>query len=200
MPVHDRVSVVETMPTPAPDPVIEVVLELLETEGYDAVQLRQVARRARVSLTTIYKRYVNRDELIATAIEQWMQDNRYAHLQAPPPEASVYEGLLQIHRTIFEPFERHPRMLQAYHRARTSPSGARLVVQGQQAVTPLIRGVLADSDPQLLSDIRLILPNVVYALLGRFADGEIPITEILSTIERTLFMLTVGAEELAAAS
>jgi AcrR family transcriptional regulator len=38
---------------PKPDRILDIVVELLETEGYDAVQLREVARRARTSLATI---------------------------------------------------------------------------------------------------------------------------------------------------
>ena len=51
---------------------------ILETEGYDAVQLREVARRARTSLATIYKRYATRDELILAALQSWMDENRYS--------------------------------------------------------------------------------------------------------------------------
>jgi AcrR family transcriptional regulator len=39
----------------AREAVVQVVVELLESEGYDAVQVRTVARRARVSLATMYK-------------------------------------------------------------------------------------------------------------------------------------------------
>lgn len=42
---------------------------MLDTGGYEAVQLREVARRARVSMATIYKRYRTRDELIVAALE-----------------------------------------------------------------------------------------------------------------------------------
>lgn len=54
------------------------MVEILETEGYDAVQLREVARRARMSLATIYKRYATRDELILAALDTWMQQSRYS--------------------------------------------------------------------------------------------------------------------------
>ena len=53
---------------PQRDRILDIVAELLETEGYDAVQLREVARRARTSLATIYKRYSTRDELILAAL------------------------------------------------------------------------------------------------------------------------------------
>src|SRR4029450_9495614 len=39
------------------DAVLDVVVDLLETEGYEAVQVRAVARRARISLTTLYQRF-----------------------------------------------------------------------------------------------------------------------------------------------
>ena len=54
------------------DAIVAVVQELLETGGYDAVQLREVARRARVSLATIYRLFPTRDELIVISLERWM--------------------------------------------------------------------------------------------------------------------------------
>ena len=60
------------------DRILDVVVDVLEHEGYDAVQLRVVARRARTSLATIYKRYPTRDDLILAALEYWMERHRYA--------------------------------------------------------------------------------------------------------------------------
>lgn len=62
------------------DPILGIVVDMLDTGGYEAVQLREVARRARVSMATIYKRYRTRDELIVAALEGWMDANRYARL------------------------------------------------------------------------------------------------------------------------
>ena len=56
---------------PTGDRLLDVVVEILETEGYDAVQLREVARRARTSLATIYKRHPTRDDLILAALFLW---------------------------------------------------------------------------------------------------------------------------------
>src|SRR3954469_11716595 len=110
------------------DRLLGVVVEMLESEGYDAVQLREVARRARTSLATIYKRFPTRDDLILAALEAWLEENRYAGVTPQPLEAgsSLYIGLMGLFRPIFEPWERHPAMLMAYFRARTSPSGQKL--------------------------------------------------------------------------
>jgi AcrR family transcriptional regulator len=177
------------------DRILDIVVELLETEGYDAVQLREVARRARTSLATIYKRYGTRDELILAALDSWMEENRYAGLTKPhDPDESLYVGLMRVLRTIFEPWERHPAMLDAYFRARTAPGGKKLIRRGFDAVVPAVMEVLADADPEFLRDMDAIVSNVAYGLLGRFAAGEIEITEILPSLDRAVHHVTARYE------
>lgn len=178
------------------DRVLDVVVDILETDGYDAVQLREVARRARTSLATIYKRFANRDELILAALECWMEENRYAGLAAQTHEVdeSLYTGLMRVLRTIFEPWERHPGMLEAYFRVRTAPGGQKLVRRGFDVVVPAAMAVLADVDPDFIEDLDTILSSLVHGLVGRFATGEIAITEILPALDRAVFRLTAGYE------
>lgn len=177
------------------DRIIEIVVDILETEGYDAVQLREVARRARTSLATIYKRFPNRDTLITAALERWMDENRFAGLsdQGPESDESVYEGLIRVFRTIFEPWERHPDMLRAYFRARSVPGGQQLVSRGLDAVIPATMAVLDGADPDLVAELPPIVSNLAYGLVARFAAGEIAITEILPTLDRALYRLTATA-------
>jgi TetR/AcrR family transcriptional regulator, cholesterol catabolism regulator len=180
------------------DPIIKIVVDLLDTEGYEAVQLREVARRARVSLATIYKRYATRDELIVAALEWWMETNRYAGLAAPAnftPGSSVYSDLMTMFRTIFEPWEQHPQMLRSYFRARSGPGGKRLIQRGLDAVLPVARAALAQLDPEFAQDLELILTGVVFGFLGRFTEGEIDVTEIVPGIERAVFRLTMAYDE-----
>jgi AcrR family transcriptional regulator len=175
------------------DRILDIVVELLETEGYEAVQLREVARRARTSLATIYKRYGTRDELILAALNSWMEENRYAGLIEPhDADESLYTGLMRVLRTIFEPWERHPAMLNAYFRARTAPGGQKLIRRGFDAVVPAAMEVLADADPEFVNDVDDIVSSVVYGLMGRFAAGEIDITDVVPSLDRTVHYLTSG--------
>jgi len=179
------------------DPIIEIVVDLLDTEGYEAVQLREVAKRARVSLATIYKRYGTRDELIVAALEWWMETNRYAGLAAPAsvmPDSSVYSNLMAMFRTIFEPWEQHPLMLRSYFRARSGPGGKRLIQRGLDAVLPVARAILGQLDSEFSQDLELILTGVVFGFLGRFTEGEIEVTDIVPGIERAVFRLTAPYE------
>ncbi|OHV06657.1 TetR family transcriptional regulator [Mycobacterium talmoniae] len=178
------------------DRILDAVVDLLETEGYDAVQLREVARRARTSLATIYKRYATRDELILAALEAWMQQHRYAKLvrHTRLPDESLYVGLMRLLRTLFEPWERHPGMLKAYFRARAARGGEKLVRRGLDAVVPAALEVLAGVDEGFIRDLDNIVSSLVYGLSGRFAAGEIAITEILPSLDRTVYWLTTGYE------
>jgi TetR/AcrR family transcriptional regulator, cholesterol catabolism regulator len=179
-----------------PDRILDIVVEILETEGYDGVQLREVARRARTSLATIYKRYATRDELILAALQTWLEENRYSGLArvSHEPGESLYVGLMRLLRTIFEPWEQHPGMLKAYFRARAAPGGQKLVRRGLDIVVPAGLEVLADVDDGFIADLDTIISSLVYGLLGRFAAGEIAITEILPSLDRTVFWLTSGYE------
>jgi AcrR family transcriptional regulator len=180
---------------PAPrDRILDIVADLLETEGYDAVQLREVARRARTSLATIYKRYSTRDELILAALQTWMDEHRYSGLihQTPPPGESVYDGMTRLLRTIFEPWEQHPAMLTAFFRARTAPGGQELFRRGLDITVPSFMRVLDGVDDEFVRDLETILSTVIYGLLGRFAAGELKITEIVPSLDRTVYWLTTG--------
>ena len=178
------------------DRLLDIVVDILESDGYDAVQLREVARRARTSLSTIYKRYPTRDALILAALECWMDENRYAALatQTPDPDESLYDGLMRVFRTIFEPWERHPDMLRAYYRARSAPGGQRLVSKGLDSVIPAVMAVLGEADPDLVEELPPIVSHLAYGMVARFAAGELAITEILPTLDRALYRLTLGYE------
>ncbi|MFE3543569.1 TetR/AcrR family transcriptional regulator [Nocardia sp. NPDC059177] len=170
--------------------IVAAVLDLLTSQGYEAVQLRAVAAHAHVSLAKIYKLFPTRDELIIAALEQWMEVNTYAEVTVPGPAESIRDSVNRMLRTVFEPWERNPRMLEAYHYARTGPGGERLDSQGLAAVLPAAEVAMRDLDPGYLHDVGLVLGNMVLALIGRFATGSLPITEILPTLERTVYRLT----------
>jgi TetR/AcrR family transcriptional regulator, cholesterol catabolism regulator len=174
----------------ARDTILAIVEDILMDQGYDGLQLREVARRARVSLSRIYKLFGTREELIVAAVERWMAENGYQGLAPPFQEQTVYEGLLQILRCIFEPWETNPRMLEAFHRARRGLGGERLEAQGARAIKPALRWVLRNADRRYVTDVEVLLLNLLYAVFGRFADGELSITDVLPTLERAVFRLS----------
>jgi hypothetical protein len=61
-------------------------------------------------------------------------------------------------------------------------------------VVPAAMEALAGADADFIRDVDTIVSSVVYGLMGRFAAGEIAITEIVPSLERTVHYLTTGYE------
>ena len=68
--------------------ITAAVLDLLRTKGPKAVNVEAVAAHAGVAKTTIYRRYRNREEMIAAALTSLTSP-------PPPPEQPTPEALLQ---------------------------------------------------------------------------------------------------------
>jgi TetR/AcrR family transcriptional regulator, cholesterol catabolism regulator len=181
------------------DAVLDVVVEILETDGYDSVRVRDVARGARVSSKSIYKMFESRDELIVTAIERWMATSIYERFTAPEVDDSLCDSTMRMLRAVFGPWEEHPRMLEAWYRTRSGAGLQRLTLQGNAAARRVGESLLEQQDPALARDLEEILSNVVLGLISRFVHGEIAVTQIMPTVERAVVRLTtpVRAERLA---
>ena len=177
------------------DAILTAAIALLESGGYEAVQVREVASRAHVSLASIYRRYKTREDLIVAALERWTAANGHAPVPAAAPGESLRDGLMRIFRHVFEPWEESPWMLEAYHKATASPAGARLSRQGAKAIVPAARHLLQDRDPEYAADVETILTNMAYAVTGRFIEGQIPVTAILPVLERAVRRLTADNSE-----
>ena len=122
-----------------PSAILAVVIEFLETRGTDGWQLREVAERLRMSLSTLYKFFPSRDELIVAAVELWMEQHAFEPIVPPAPEESVFEALNAMFHTIFEPWEQHPEMLHVYIRTGEAGARGRLLAQGRAATRPPLR-------------------------------------------------------------
>ena len=175
--------------------ILDAVVELIESEGFDGVSLRDVARLARVSLSTVYKTFSSREELLVAAVERWMYEYVYRHLDRPSEGASLYDAFLALLRGIFDPWQRHPHLLNAFLRAQLLPGGRRLYAQGAELTAPLMTGVGDHLDPDYVADVGMVVSNVVYGLLASYANGRVKISEILPSIERTLARLTEAHPE-----
>ena len=169
--------------------VVDVVLDLLTSRGYDAVVVREVSRRSGMSSKTIYKLFETREHMIVAALERWMVTNVYVKVVLPEPDESLYDVLMRFLRALFEPWEQNPRMLEAYHRAQLGLAGARLRLQGTTAARRVGQALLVD-DVELAQDLEEIMRNVSEGLISRFVHGEIDVRDIVPRLEVAAARLT----------
>jgi AcrR family transcriptional regulator len=171
------------------DQIVRTVLEIIESDGPDRVQLREVARRTHVSLSRVYAMFESRDDLIVAAMLTWMSEHAYSRLD-PIQATGAHRRLMHVLRAVFEPWERAPRMLEAFHQARTSPKGSPLIEQGRAALGPSIRLALEDASDSFVTDVETLLTNLLYAVFGRISDGEMTADEVLPMFDRLLTRFT----------
>lgn len=74
--------------------ILDVAAQMLERRGLDGLQLRDVAAEAKVSLSTVYKDFPSRDDLVVAAVEHWMVANVYRTLSPPPDTGSLADDLV----------------------------------------------------------------------------------------------------------
>jgi AcrR family transcriptional regulator len=172
--------------------ILDVVAEILGECGYDSLQLRDVAKRARVSLTTVYACFPSKDELVIAAVERWMQESVYAELPTPRLDTPLSERLTDWYRHLLAPWEQNPTMLRVFMRAVVLPGGERLTRQGTEAVGPSAERMFDGYEQDLADDVNLILTNVVFGLLSQFANGQVDMTDIVTAVERAISRLTSG--------
>lgn len=81
------------MPADATQAILDAALVEFEQHGFRRVALDDVARRAGVSRTTIYRRFANRDELVAAVVEREnvaLFDDIAGELKAAGPQSNLY--------------------------------------------------------------------------------------------------------------
>jgi AcrR family transcriptional regulator len=173
--------------------ILDVTAEMLATEGFDGLLLREVARQARVSLATIYKHFGSRDGLIIAAVERWMAAEVYRPVPEGRPDEPLADVLIRTFRHLFAPWERHPIMLAVFLRAALLPGGDRLAAQGEDFVLPMAAAHFAGYDAEFADDVSSVLTHMTHGIISRFASGTVGVGEIISLYERAVHRLTDGA-------
>jgi AcrR family transcriptional regulator len=169
---------------PASDPSTEAILDAavveFERHGFRRVALDDVARRAGVSRTTIYRRFANKDELVAAVVEREnvaLFSDIAAELKQAGPQSNYYVEAFTL--SILR-FRRH-RVLN------------RMMSDEPTLVLELARKHYGAAIGRMADALRVIFPD-------GFADriGEQAVNELADTILRyaAMALLLPGVEPL----
>jgi AcrR family transcriptional regulator len=160
---------------PRPDSTLEAILDAavveFEQHGFRRVALDDVARRARVSRTTIYRRFANKDELVSAVIEREnvrLFADIAADLKRSGPQSNYYVEAFTLSILKF----RHHRVLD---RMITDEPGLVIELAGRHYTAAIER---------MAEALRVIFP-------AGFADriGEQAVIELADTILRYAAMV-----------
>lgn len=136
-------------------------LELLETQGVDAVTTRAIAQRAEVPVATVYQFFPNRDAILQEIVTDHL-DRRDAEgaailaALAPTSLAEVAHGIFEFH---YEHLRNHPHLVNLHY-------------------TSLASGLLADPRAR-----RAEFANALHAVLlhwGLLREGTDPLVTMVA--------------------
>jgi TetR/AcrR family transcriptional regulator, cholesterol catabolism regulator len=153
--------------------VIDAAMKLAAEGGYDAVQMRDVAREAGVALGTIYRYFASKDHLLAACQVEfaWTEQRRLE--QRPTQGNTAADRVVDVLRRATHAQERQPQLTAAMITAISSPDPA---VSGcQREITAVMAAVLAepmsDIDPKLRAGVVRALSHVWFSALLGWVNG-----------------------------
>ena len=165
--------------------VIDAALDLGSKGGYDAVQMRDVARTAGVALGTIYRYFTSKDHLLAAAMVDWSSDLEQRIAQRRPRNGSPADAVVDVIRRATRPMERDPRLAAAMVQAASANEPS--VTACQQQTTDIIERVLTaamdGADPDRRARTARVLAHVWNSSVLRWANGSEAVGQIGNDLE-----------------
>jgi AcrR family transcriptional regulator len=168
--------------------ILDVTGEILCEHGEAGLQLRDVARRAKVSLSTIYAHFSSRDELLVAALVRWIDTHHYGDVPPPEPGDTLGVALTKLFRQQYRPWQTHPNMLGVVVRATLLPGGERLWIRGSQR--RVLDEYYAGYEPDIVRDVRTTLNYVALGLISAYVGGRVDAAEMFRVFERAADRLT----------
>ena len=171
--------------------VIEAAMDLAGEGGYDAVQMRDVAARAKVALGTIYRYFASKDHLLAACQVAWSDDVRQ-RLQARPAKGDTpAERVVDVVQRATRAMERSPRAAAALLTAISSPDPA--VAECQKDVSRIMGDVLQSAmdgvDPEVRTGAARALSHVWFSALLGWVNGWHAVGPVTDEMEHAAHLL-----------
>src|SRR5436309_12585491 len=167
--------------------VIEAATQLASEGGYDAVQMRDVAREADVALGTLYRYFPSKDHLLIAALAEQVSTLQRRLLQKPPRGASAADRVVDVLRRACRALEREPQLTAALVTALSSADPS--VAEAKQEVNDILASVIenaADHDALAQREgVVRVLSHVWFAALVSWVGGMAPTGQMGDDLEIT---------------
>jgi AcrR family transcriptional regulator len=174
------------------DRIVISALDLLGTEDYDRIQMKDVAERAAVSLGTVYRYFASKEHLFAAAVVAWAGELRQDLGRRPARGESNAERVELILHRAARAFQRQPQFYKAIMVLQVSTDRfaadlyAELSAEILQTLSSVITGLPAEEIDQVVE----VCGAVLDVYLRAWSLGRDPIEQVyarLSAAVMTIF-------------
>ncbi len=177
--------------------VIGAATRLAAEGGYDAVQMRDVAAEANVSLGTIYRYFSSKDHLLASAMGDWLGELESRFGQRPPRGDTAADQVIDVFERSIGAVQRQPQLMAALIRAVSSTDAgvADATIEVHARLRGLIEEPLRDFDPEIREAIITNVRSVWFTLLVLWIIGRIELSDVADEIERMVRLVVTPYEQ-----
>jgi len=166
-------------------------MELAGEGGYDAVRMREVARRAGIALGTLYRYFASKDLLLASAMAEWSGDLRTRLNQRPPAGDTAVDRVVAVMRRASRALELQPRLSEALVKSLfshdTGVAEANGVVSAN--IHSMLEPILTELEPATRDGLIDVIAQVWHSSLIGWANGRYPVKEIGVKMERAVRLI-----------
>jgi len=165
--------------------VIDAALALGHEGGYDAVQMRDVARTAGVALGTIYRYFTSKDHLLAAAMVDWVTDLEASVAGRSSRNGRGADAVVDVIRRTTGQMERDPRLASAMVHAASAPEPSVVECSNEStaSIQRALAAAMADVEPERRERIARVLAHVWNSTVLRWANGAVPVGQIGNDLE-----------------
>jgi AcrR family transcriptional regulator len=165
--------------------VVAAAVELASDGGYEVVQMRDVAARAKVALGTIYRYFESKDQMLAAALVEWTYELERRLEQRPPTGRSPEDRVVEVVRRASRAIERNQRLSSALVTAVASrdPGIGRYQGEVHEVLIRIFNNALSEVAEQRREAVVRILCNVWFAALIGWVHGWRAVASIGEELE-----------------
>jgi AcrR family transcriptional regulator len=147
--------------------IIDAARGLLEERDYEQIQVRDVANAASFAVGTVYRYFSSKDHLYAAVLQSW--GSRFGDVSRSPDGSDPLQRLEVRMRKVLESFEKRPQFFRVLMLllGSTDPNAIALLGQFRESIQDLVRGDLAELDPEGAADDAVLIWAVLSNLLTR---------------------------------
>lgn len=171
--------------------VIAVAMKMANEGGYEAVQMREVAERAGVSLGTIYRYFNGKDDLLIAGLQEWVHVVRTQREAAPVAGDGPADRLAGVLAGAAQSIERAPVLIGALITALmttdTSTVDLKRAVEGE--VQGLIAAAIGDEPDIDVAGVSRVIGLVWLASISRWVGGLAPDGSVEDELRHAVAML-----------
>lgn len=174
--------------------IVQAAMSWLEDRPLESIQVRDVAERAEVALSTVYRYFASKEHLFAAAFLAWHSTMRSSAPASVAGDGEAVAWLERITHLAIRSFELHPNfyaVLVMVSRS-TDPHVRAIATLTTADSERIFAAPLTGLDPDDRAAIVNVIGATLHVSLGSWLAGSITIDEVYATMRRVIHLLKLS--------